>query len=109
MIRNLKKISLFLLGIRNNCQSNGRNALSYLFFEWMIKLTVVIIEKYQVTTTNKTLCNILLSELTPYAGKITVDHQCGYRRNRSTTDQIFSVHQKLEKNCSIMGQYIRCS
>jgi hypothetical protein len=27
--------------------------------------------------------------LRPYAGEIIEDHQCGSRRNRSTTDQIF--------------------
>jgi hypothetical protein len=28
--------------------------------------------------------------------KIIGDHQCVFRRNRSTTDQIFCVHQLLE-------------
>jgi sorting nexin-29 len=27
------------------------------------------------------------------------DHQCGFRRNRSTTDHIFSIRQILEKKC----------
>ena len=33
-------------------------------------------------TTYKILSNILLSRLSPYAGKIIGDHQCGFRRNR---------------------------
>jgi hypothetical protein len=35
--------------------------------------------------------------------EITGDHQCGFRRNRSTIDQIFCFRQILEKNWSIMG------
>jgi hypothetical protein len=30
-----------------------------------------------------------LSRLSPYVDEIIGDHQCGFRRNRSTTDQIF--------------------
>ena len=44
----------------------------------------------------KRLTNILLSRLTPYAKKITEGHQFGFRRNRSTTDRIFFIHQILE-------------
>jgi hypothetical protein len=29
--------------------------------------------------------------------EVTVDHQCGFGCNRSTTDQIFCIHQVLEK------------
>jgi hypothetical protein len=29
--------------------------------------------------------------------EIIGDHQCGFRRNRSTTDQIFCIRQILEK------------
>jgi hypothetical protein len=50
-----------------------------------------------LSTTYKILSNILLSRLTPYAEEITGDHQCGFRRNRSTTDHIFSIRQILEK------------
>jgi hypothetical protein len=41
--------------------------------------------------------NILLSRLVPYIDEIIGDHQCGFRRNRSTTDQIFCICQIPEK------------
>jgi hypothetical protein len=34
----------------------------------------------------KILSNILLARLTPYVNEIVGDHQCGFRRNRSTMD-----------------------
>ncbi|KAJ4433289.1 hypothetical protein ANN_15548 [Periplaneta americana] len=40
-------------------------------------------------TSYKILSNILLRRLTPYVDEIIGDHQCGFRRNRSTIDQIF--------------------
>jgi hypothetical protein len=43
------------------------------------------------------LSNILLSRLAPYAEEIIGDHQCGFRRSRSTTDHIFCIRQILEK------------
>jgi len=42
------------------------------------------------------LSNILLPRLTPYAEEIIGCHQCGFRRNRSTTDHIFCIRQILE-------------
>ena len=48
-------------------------------------------------TTYKILSNILPSRLTPYAEKITGDHQCGFRSNSSTTDHIFHIRPMLEK------------
>ena len=50
-------------------------------------------------TTYKILSNILPSRLIPYAEEIIGDHQCGFRRNRSTTDHtcIFCIRQILEK------------
>jgi sorting nexin-29 len=41
--------------------------------------------------------------LTPYADEIIGDHQCGLRRNRSTTDQIFCIRQILEKKWEYNG------
>jgi hypothetical protein len=43
------------------------------------------------------LSNIHLSRLSPYVDEIIGDHQCGFRRNRSTTDQIFCIRQIVEK------------
>jgi hypothetical protein len=44
------------------------------------------------------LSNILLSRLSPYIDEIIGGHQCGFRRNRSTTDQIFCIRQILAKS-----------
>jgi hypothetical protein len=35
--------------------------------------------------------------------EIIRDHQCGFRRNRSTTDQIFYIRQILEKKLEYNG------
>jgi len=48
-------------------------------------------------TTYQILSNILLSRLIPYGKEIIGDHQCGFRRNRSTIDHIFCIYQILEK------------
>jgi hypothetical protein len=38
-----------------------------------------------VRTSYKIVYNILLSRLSPYIDEMIGDHQCGFRRNRSTT------------------------
>jgi hypothetical protein len=43
------------------------------------------------------LSNILLSMLTPYADEIIGDHQCGFQRHKSVTDQIFYLSDTSEK------------
>jgi hypothetical protein len=77
--------------------------------EWKESVIVPIYEKgdktdcsnYRGTSllsaTYKILSNILFSRLTPYAEEIIGDHQCGFRRNRSTTNHIFSIRQILQK------------
>jgi len=77
--------------------------------EWKESIIVPIHEKGDKTdcnnyrgisllpTTYKILSNILLSRLIPYAEEVIGDHQCGFRRNRSTTDHIFCIPQILEK------------
>jgi hypothetical protein len=60
-----------------------------------------------LSTAYKILFNILLVRLTPHVSEVIGDHQYGFSRNRSTTDQIFYIQQMLEKkNGSIMGQCI---
>jgi hypothetical protein len=56
-----------------------------------------------LSTSYSILSNILLSRLIPYADEIIGDHQCGYRRNRSTTDQIFYIRQILKKKWQYNG------
>jgi hypothetical protein len=47
-----------------------------------------------LSTSYKILSNILLSRLTLYADEIIVNHQRGFPRNRSTSDQIFCIPQR---------------
>jgi len=77
--------------------------------EWKESITLPIYKKGDKTdfsnysgisllpTAYKILSAILLSKLTPYAEEIIGDHQCGFRRNRSTADHIFCIRQILEK------------
>jgi hypothetical protein len=51
----------------------------------------------RLPTTYKILSNILLSRLIPYTEEIMGHHQCGFRRNRSTTHHIFCICQIREK------------
>jgi sorting nexin-29 len=46
---------------------------------------------------------ILLARLTPYVNEVIGDHQCGFRHNRSTTDQIFYIRRILEKKWEYNG------
>jgi hypothetical protein len=47
--------------------------------------------------------NFLLSRIIPYAGEIVGDLHCGFRRNRSATDQIFYIRYVLEKKWEYNG------
>jgi len=57
-------------------------------------------------TTYKILSNILLSRLIPYEKEIIGDHQCDFRRNRSTIDHIFCIRQILEKNENTLKKFV---
>jgi hypothetical protein len=57
------------------------------------------------STSNKILSNILLARLTPYADEIIEDHQCEFRRNRSTNYQIFYILQILKKKLHMTLQH----
>jgi hypothetical protein len=56
-----------------------------------------------LSTSYKILSNFLLARITPYVDEIIVDHQCGFRRNRSKTDQIFYIRLILEKKWEYIG------
>jgi hypothetical protein len=56
-----------------------------------------------LSTAYKILSNILLARLTPCVNEVIGDHQCGFRRSRSTTDQIFYIRQILEKKWEYNG------
>ncbi|KAJ4435513.1 hypothetical protein ANN_18129 [Periplaneta americana] len=58
-------------------------------------------------TSYKILSNIFLRRLTPYVDEIIGDHQCGFRRNRSTIDQIFCIRQIMEKKWEYKEHAIR--
>ena len=48
-------------------------------------------------TTYKVFSNILFTRLSSYAENIIGDYQCGFRKDRSTIEQIFNIRQILEK------------
>jgi hypothetical protein len=56
-----------------------------------------------LSTSYKILSSILLYRLIPYADEIIGDRQCGFRRNRSTTDHIFYIRQMLEEKWEYGG------
>jgi hypothetical protein len=57
-----------------------------------------------LSTAYKILSNILLTRLSPYVNEIIGDHQCGFRRNRSTMDQVFYIRQILERKWEYNGK-----
>jgi len=46
----------------------------------------------------KIFSNILSARISPFAENIIGNYQCGFRKNRSTTNQIFMLRQILEKD-----------
>ena len=60
-------------------------------------------------TTYKSLSNILLSRLIPYAKEIIAEHQCGFRRNRLTIDLYSAFAKYLRKNGNKMKKSISSS
>jgi hypothetical protein len=65
--------------------------------KWGDKTDCNIYQGISPSASYKILSNILLSRLSPYVDGIIGDHQCGFRHNRSTTDQIFCICQILEQ------------
>ena len=77
--------------------------------EWMGSIILPVYKKGDKTdcsnhrglsllpTTYKIVFKILLSRLIPNAEGIIGDHQCGFRRNSSTTEHVFCIRQILIK------------
>jgi hypothetical protein len=63
----------------------------------LTKLTVIIIVGYHCYQLHTTFYRTSFSRLGLYIDETIGDNQCGFRRNRSTADQIFCIHQILEK------------
>jgi hypothetical protein len=57
----------------------------------------ILIDRRWQSSVLDVLSNVLLSRLIPYAEEIVGDHQCGFRRDRSTIHHIFCIRQILEK------------
>jgi hypothetical protein len=101
-----KKVTLFQY---KNCLISGKSLLLYRFTRRVMKLTAAISRIPLLSTSHNVSSNILLSSLSPYVDDIIENHQCGFRRNRSTADHIFCIRHVLEKNGSAMRQYISYS
>jgi hypothetical protein len=54
-------------------------------------------------TTYKILCSTLFSRLSPYVDEIIGDHQCGFRSNRSATDQDSAFGSYWRKHGTAVG------
>jgi hypothetical protein len=90
-------INLFVLyEIRRNCHSSGRTLLLYHYYYCNNYRGISLL-----STAYKILSNILLARLTPYVNEVIGNYQCGFRRNRSTTDQIFYIRQIPEKKMGV--------
>jgi sorting nexin-29 len=50
-----------------------------------------------LNTTYKAFSKILYTQLLSYAEKFIGNYQCGFRHGKSTTDQIYTIRQILEK------------
>ena len=86
---------LILFGIRRNCLRSGRSRSLYLSIRRTIEQIVVIIGAYHFcqlrTKCYPTSCS---QGKTPYAEEIIGDHQCGFRRNKSTNEHIYCAFVK---------------
>jgi hypothetical protein len=54
------------------------------------------VKSYESQGSDQIFSNVL-PRLSSYKDEIVGDHQCGFRCNRSTTDQIFCIRQILKK------------
>jgi hypothetical protein len=105
--------SLILFGIGKNCLIKGESLILY----QRTGIMMTGCKNYRgislLSISYKILSNILLSGLIPFKEEITGDHKCGFRCNTSTTNQILSICQilekkKLEYNETVHQLFIHC-
>jgi len=84
-------------------RSQSRNEIWNLTYTEPRKLTCNYAGLSLLSTTHKITFSILL--LIPYADEIIGNHQSGFRCHSSVIDNLFYIHQILEKNVNKMGQY----
>jgi hypothetical protein len=72
--------------------------LLYLLIQLVLRLAALIIQEYHLSATCKIASGIRLSRLTPYADETPGDQRV-LGQNMSTSDQIFCIHQILQKEC----------
>jgi len=77
--------------------------------EWNVSIICLIHKKGDImecsnyrgvsllNTAYKILSNILFARISPFAKNIIGNYQCGFRKNGSTANQIFTLRQILEK------------
>jgi hypothetical protein len=96
--------NLFVLyGIRRNCHSNGRNLILYRLKKLLVKLILIIIVKSPSYKMPNILHNFLPARLTPKVNEFIQGYVCGFRCNRSATDQILYIRQILEEKWEYNG------
>jgi len=76
------------------------------FIKGVVKLIVVITRGITATKyVHSILQYCFFFNVNSLHNVVIGDYHCEFRRNSSSTDQIFCIRQILEKNGSIMGQY----
>ena len=85
-----------LPSLRGNGPHISRNNLSNFCSDDIGTVSYTHLDVYKRQAYN-ILSNIIFSRLLPYAEENIKEYQCGFTWNRSTTDEIFTLRQILEK------------
>jgi hypothetical protein len=78
----------------------------YLYITRALKQILVVTEACHFAICVQNFIQHPTIKVNSYAEEIIGDHQCGFRRNRSTIDHIFCIREILEKNGNTLKQCI---